>query len=46
MSCDMSRNATVADDHKIYYPGATPSSQRLTADAVTRKLLAPNSSVT
>jgi NADPH-dependent 2,4-dienoyl-CoA reductase/sulfur reductase-like enzyme len=31
--------AAVANDHKICYPGATPISQRITADLVTRKLL-------
>jgi NADPH-dependent 2,4-dienoyl-CoA reductase/sulfur reductase-like enzyme len=31
--------SAIADDHKIYYPGATPISQRITADVVTRKLL-------
>jgi NADPH-dependent 2,4-dienoyl-CoA reductase/sulfur reductase-like enzyme len=31
--------AAQADDHKIYYPGATPITQHVTGDTVTRKLL-------
>ena len=31
--------AAQADDHKIYYPGATPITQHITGDTVTGKLL-------